>query len=176
MNQLTYDADTDYIYINGIKWKKAYLKSLVILNSDGFTNGFALGNSININSGFTLDSSLSFNDSSKEIFGNMPTTQYHARCNMISGAIDAENYNTIFMKYRNANGAYTISGDISSYDVLYIGVALFYYPDNGNYVIGLYLETSQSPGYLSDGSVFKRGIADKNTASGTFYITDIWLS
>lgn len=175
-SSIQYNSDDDYIYINNKKWKRAYINSLVILNNDGFSNGFSLGSNININSGFTSDGSLSFNTSTKEIYGNMPTTQYHTRCNMINGAIDASNYNTISIKYKNANGSYTLSGDISSYDALYIGLALFYYPDNGGYVIALYLETSQSPGYLSDGSVFKRSIANKNVATGTFYITDIWLS
>lgn len=171
-----YNPEDDYIYIDGKKWKRAYLNSLIILNENGFSDGFALGNGININSGFNSEGVLSFNASTKEIYGNMPTAQYINRCNMISGAIDASNYSTISMKYRNSNGTYTLSGDISSYDTLYIGVALFNYPDNGNHVIALYLETSQTPGYLSDGSVYARGIANKNVGTGTFYITDIWLN
>ena len=47
-----YNPEDDYIYINSKKWKRAYLSSLIILNENGFSDGFALGNGINVNSGF----------------------------------------------------------------------------------------------------------------------------
>ena len=171
-----YNSADDYWYVNGVKYKKAYLQDYVVFTSDSWENGHSKGNSIQLYSQITNDGGFTYTIG-KGLFAKMPNVS-HGKGNMIVGSIDFSKYTELVVEVTSNGTSYIETRDVSGYSqTAYIGIGM-YSPNSNDRRLNVYIESAQSPTYLDGANqIAQLGIlyAAKTAYSQEVCITALYL-
>jgi hypothetical protein len=130
-----YNPDDDYFYLGQVRTRKAGLKVLVIIDSNGWQEGYSLGAVINgQSSGWTY--------SNNQLSCSAVDT--YSRASMINGGVDVTDYNKITVNWHIGSKTGSNEINLMAYSgVHYFGLLTTYYANV--YYISIYMYRTQTP-------------------------------
>lgn len=171
-----YNSSDDYIYmlLNGTwkKWHKAYLQNLYIFTSDGFADGFGIGEGQRYDSSYTLYGSMT-QEASALVCTCKTSEQAYSCITLLSQTVDLTNYSTVNATFVANGGTYNVSVDVESLEgEHYIGLG---YREGKYSYPHLSLDIKNVMGtYTVDGRVAGASAAMGAYITNSFTITRIW--
>jgi hypothetical protein len=171
-----YNSSDDYIYmlLNGTwkKWHKAYLQNLYIFTSDGFADGFGIGDGQRYDSSYTLYGSMT-QGASALVCTCKTAEQAYSCITLLSQTVDLTNYSTVNATFVANGGTYNVSVDVESLEgEHYIGLG---YREGKYDYPHLSLDIKNVMGtYTVDGRVAGATAAMGAYITNSFTITRIW--